>query len=70
MELFSALNTTVDDFEERVTFVHADLASPKLGLDEEIYQSLRDRVGLTIHNAWPVNLTFPFWRSDRNWLVW
>ncbi|KAK4114682.1 acetyl-CoA synthetase-like protein [Canariomyces notabilis] len=45
---------TLDD-AKRITFLHADLSRPYLGLDEETYASLRDRAGLVIHNAWPVN---------------
>ncbi|KAK8122959.1 NRPS-like enzyme [Apiospora sp. TS-2023a] len=41
--------------DERVTFLHADLARPDLGLDQSTYEVLRTRVGLVIHSAWPVN---------------
>lgn len=44
-----------DQDQERVTFLHADLSQPLLGLDGVTYRELRDRVGLIIHNAWPVN---------------
>lgn len=40
---------------ERVTFLHADLAQPHLGLDQATFEMLRTRVGLVIHSAWPVN---------------
>ncbi|KAI1404173.1 hypothetical protein F4819DRAFT_494891 [Hypoxylon fuscum] len=39
----------------RVTFLHADLAAPELGLETNTYDELRSRVALVIHNAWPVN---------------
>ncbi|KAI0188770.1 putative NRPS-like enzyme [Xylaria flabelliformis] len=39
----------------RITFLQTDLTHPTLGLSQEIYQSLGDRVGLIVHNAWPVN---------------
>ncbi|KAF3064982.1 L-aminoadipate-semialdehyde dehydrogenase [Daldinia childiae] len=43
------------DFGDRVTFIQADLSNPSLGVDEGTYNELRSRVGLVIHNAWPVN---------------
>ncbi|KAI1445617.1 putative NRPS-like enzyme [Annulohypoxylon stygium] len=43
----------------RVTFIKTDLAHPSLGLDEPTYEKLRSRVGLVIHNAWPVNFNLP-----------
>ncbi|CAH0056838.1 unnamed protein product [Clonostachys solani] len=43
------------EMESRVTFLKADLAHPKLGLDDMAYQILTERVGIIIHNAWPVN---------------
>ncbi|KAI1154293.1 acetyl-CoA synthetase-like protein [Nemania diffusa] len=52
---FAALDLGTDILNSRVTFLHADLADPTLGLDEETYKTLRLRVGLLIHNAWPVN---------------
>ncbi|KAH9885677.1 putative NRPS-like enzyme [Xylariomycetidae sp. FL2044] len=51
-------NSDDDDDEEekkRVTFLHADLAQPSLGLDQTTYDTLRARAGLIVHNAWPVN---------------
>ncbi|KAK8008295.1 hypothetical protein PG991_010846 [Apiospora marii] len=39
----------------RVTFLHADLARPKLGLDQANFEMLQARVGLVIHSAWLVN---------------
>ncbi|KAI1392428.1 putative NRPS-like enzyme [Hypoxylon trugodes] len=52
---FAATGLPTDGLKDRVSFFQADLAHPKLGLDEETYQTLRARVGLVIHNAWPVN---------------
>ncbi|VUC20457.1 unnamed protein product [Clonostachys rosea] len=43
------------EMESRVTFLKADLAHPKLGLDDKAYKSLTERVGIIIHNAWTVN---------------
>ncbi|KAK3942541.1 putative nrps-like enzyme protein [Diplogelasinospora grovesii] len=41
---------------KRVTFLQADLAQgPLIGIDENTFKSLQSRVGLVIHNAWPVN---------------
>ncbi|KAI0883762.1 putative NRPS-like enzyme [Annulohypoxylon maeteangense] len=45
--------------ETRVTFIKADLAHPTLGLDTPTYSTLRSRVTLIIHNAWPVNFNLP-----------
>ncbi|MCJ1312428.1 hypothetical protein MMC25_006102 [Agyrium rufum] len=39
----------------RVTFFHADLAQPHMGLDPEINTKLHKSTSLIIHNAWPVN---------------
>jgi thioester reductase-like protein/aryl carrier-like protein len=47
--------TTFETLEARVTFLQANLARPDLGVDQETYEMLRSRVGLVIHNAWPVN---------------
>lgn len=51
---FAATGLTAD-FDDRVTFIQADLSNPSLSLDEGTYNELRSRVGLVIHNAWPVN---------------
>ncbi|OTB17014.1 hypothetical protein K445DRAFT_311453 [Daldinia sp. EC12] len=51
---FAATGIAVD-LDERVTFVQADLSNPSLGVDKETYDKLLSRVGLVIHNAWPVN---------------
>ncbi|KAI0904542.1 acetyl-CoA synthetase-like protein [Ustulina deusta] len=55
LERFAASNLGTDILRSRVTFLQTDLTDPKLGLDEETYATLRARVGLLIHNAWPVN---------------
>ncbi|KAK6212633.1 putative NRPS-like protein biosynthetic cluster [Pestalotiopsis sp. IQ-011] len=52
---FKASNLATAAFQDRVTFLQADLAHPKLGLDETTYETLRTHVGLIINNAWPVN---------------
>lgn len=39
----------------RVTFLQVDLAKPDLGLSKDNYKTVRHRVGLIIHSAWPVN---------------
>ena len=41
--------------KDRVSFISADLAKPKLGVDETIYQQMRSSATLIIHNAWPVD---------------
>ncbi|KAI0388907.1 putative NRPS-like enzyme [Xylariaceae sp. FL0594] len=41
--------------DNRVTFIQADLQQPLLGLDKSTYESLRAKVGLMVHAAWPVN---------------
>ncbi|KAI1126031.1 male sterility protein-domain-containing protein [Nemania abortiva] len=64
LERFAASNLGTDILDGRVTFLKANLADPRLGLDEETYTMLRARVGLLIHNAWPVNfnLSLPAFR--------
>lgn len=59
------------DLNERVTFLKTDLASPHLGLEEAKYEHLHKRVGLIIHNAWPVNfnLGLPAFRPQLAGLV-
>ncbi|ETS77458.1 hypothetical protein PFICI_11332 [Pestalotiopsis fici W106-1] len=52
---FQASQLSAAAWADRVTFLHADLAQPQLGLGETTYDTLRARVGLVIHNAWPVN---------------
>ncbi|KAI0483789.1 acetyl-CoA synthetase-like protein [Xylaria cf. heliscus] len=52
---FSAAGLDDDRLNTRVTFLQADLAHPSLALDDATYETLRTRVGLIIHNAWPVN---------------
>ncbi|GAP88342.1 putative NRPS-like enzyme [Rosellinia necatrix] len=58
LERFTSSNLSTDIFNNRVTFLHADLTHPNLGLDEETYTELRGRVNILIHNAWPVNFNF------------
>lgn len=52
---WAGLNGDASILEERVTFLQANLAYPRLGLDPEAYEKLHSRVGLVIHSAWPVN---------------
>ncbi len=52
---FKAAGLVTDDLNQRVTFLKADFTSPNLGLDQTVYQDLRTRAGIIIHNAWPVN---------------
>ncbi|KAK8043526.1 NRPS-like protein biosynthetic cluster [Apiospora rasikravindrae] len=52
---WASLDGDASMLEERVTFLRADLARPRLGLDNATYETLRSRVGLVIHGAWPVN---------------
>ncbi|KAI0147409.1 putative NRPS-like enzyme [Xylariaceae sp. FL1272] len=54
-ERFASANLPLDGLADRVTFLHADLAHPTLGLDKADYETLRSRVALVIHSAWPVN---------------
>ncbi|KAI0396543.1 acetyl-CoA synthetase-like protein [Xylariaceae sp. FL0594] len=51
----SEYDKQLKDIQERVTFLQANLSSSHLGLEEKTYEALRSRVGLVIHNAWPVN---------------
>lgn len=68
---FNAAGLATDDLDERVTFLKANLASPRLGLEEAKYEDLRTRTGLIIHNAWPVNfnLGLPAFRPQLAGLV-
>lgn len=52
---FNAAGLATDDLDERVTFLKVDFTSPRLGLDQEKYAYLQTRIGLVMHNAWPVN---------------
>lgn len=44
---------------EKFTVLPADLSQSRLGLDDHIYESLRQRVTHIIHAAWSVNFTQP-----------
>ncbi|KAI0450477.1 hypothetical protein F5B21DRAFT_528887 [Xylaria acuta] len=56
LERFTASNLGTGALDHnRVTLLQADLTDPTLGLGEETYTALGARVGLLIHNAWPVN---------------
>lgn len=68
---FAAAGLGTDGLDDRVTFLKANLASPSLGLDEKTYETLRTRVGLIIHNAWPVNfnLALPSFKPQLAGLV-
>ncbi|KAJ8108999.1 hypothetical protein ONZ43_g6259 [Nemania bipapillata] len=50
-----AAGLTENDLDTRVSFLQTDLSHPLLGLEEGQYKTLQSRVGLIIHNAWPVN---------------
>lgn len=52
---FTSSNLSIGILSHRVTFLHADLTDPTLGLDEQKYAELRGRVKILIHNAWAVN---------------
>ncbi|KAB5511705.1 hypothetical protein GE09DRAFT_1180021 [Coniochaeta sp. 2T2.1] len=43
---------------DKVYFLHADLSSPKLGLNSEDYTRLQRETDRIIHNAWPVNFHY------------
>lgn len=68
---FKAAGLRTDDLDERVTFLKADLSSPGLGLEKVTYDNLCARIGLIIHNAWPVNfnLGLPAFRPQLAGLV-
>lgn len=51
----TARGMDLDDLNERVTFLQSDLSHPRLELGDNLHEELRARVGLIIHNAWPVN---------------
>ncbi|KAF2198724.1 acetyl-CoA synthetase-like protein [Delitschia confertaspora ATCC 74209] len=44
---------------DRITFLHATLDQPNLGLAEETYEVLRSTTTSIIHNAWLVNFIMP-----------
>jgi thioester reductase-like protein/aryl carrier-like protein len=48
-----------DPVDGRVSFLQADLAAPRLGLNATAYETVRSRTSLVIHNAWPVNFNLP-----------
>ncbi|KAI1212188.1 putative NRPS-like enzyme [Annulohypoxylon truncatum] len=52
---FASAGLETDGLDSRVTFLQADLAQPSLGLGSETTETLRSRVSLIVHNAWPVN---------------
>jgi thioester reductase-like protein len=52
---FAAAGLATTKLDNRVTFLKADLESPSLGLDDPALESLRTKVDLIIHAAWPVN---------------
>ncbi|KAI0554221.1 putative NRPS-like enzyme [Xylaria curta] len=56
---FAAAQLDTNMLDSRTTFLRADLVDPKLGLDEETYRMLGTRIGLLVHNAWPVNFNLP-----------
>ncbi|KAI1826125.1 putative NRPS-like enzyme [Xylaria intraflava] len=58
-ERFTAQKLETGTLSDRVTFLKADFVDPKFGLDSETYDMLQARVGLLIHNAWPVNFNLP-----------
>ncbi|KAK9779538.1 putative Carrier domain-containing protein [Seiridium cardinale] len=54
-ERLATLGVAKESWDDRVTFLRADLARPGLRLDEKTYESLCKRAHCIIHNAWPVN---------------
>lgn len=53
---FAAAGLASDYLDDgRVTFLRTDLTQPFLDLKKETYETLRNRVGLIAHVAWPVN---------------
>ena len=49
------LSGLTTNFSNRVTFLHADLSQPNLGLPISKYETIRQSVTTIIHNAWLVN---------------
>ncbi|KAK3693201.1 hypothetical protein B0T22DRAFT_420368 [Podospora appendiculata] len=43
----------------KVTFLHADLAEERFGLEPATYQKLQQRTDVVLLNAWPVNFNSP-----------
>lgn len=58
-EQFDSAALSTSELKSRVTFIKADLQHPSLGLDYATSESLRSKVGLVIHAAWPVNFNMP-----------
>lgn len=68
---FAASGLSTTELDTRVTFIKTDLESPSLGLSDHVYNSLRTKIGLFIHAAWPVNfnLTLSSFRPQLTGLV-
>jgi thioester reductase-like protein len=52
---FKTNSLSEEGLDDRVTFFRSNLAHPLLGLEEATYETVRSRVSLIIHSAWPVN---------------
>ncbi|ETS78506.1 hypothetical protein PFICI_10568 [Pestalotiopsis fici W106-1] len=49
-----------EKLDSGVTFIRADLAHPRLGLDDAMYETLCKNAHYIVHNAWPVNFNLAF----------
>jgi thioester reductase-like protein len=54
-----ATGFTLDQHKGRVSFLKIALDQSNLGLDEQLYASIRSTTTLIIHNAWSVNFIMP-----------
>ncbi|KAJ5494257.1 NRPS-like enzyme [Penicillium fimorum] len=61
---FYHLDSTLNP--SKVTFWHADLTKPDLGLPTESLQTLQKTATVIIHNAWTVNFNFPLSSFTRD----
>ncbi|PVI00997.1 acetyl-CoA synthetase-like protein [Periconia macrospinosa] len=61
----------LENHSKRVTFLHAFLDKPELGLDEKTCEKLRAETTLIIHNAWALNfnLSLSSFRPQLDGLV-
>lgn len=48
-----------DISDSRLTFLHADLEAETLGLRKQMYETLRSKTTMIVHNAWPVDFKLP-----------
>jgi nucleoside-diphosphate-sugar epimerase/aryl carrier-like protein len=55
LKRFASMGISHPDLRDRVTFLHANVSKPRLGLEESVYSTVQTSISHIIHNAWPVN---------------